>query len=188
MTKTIFWKIVLEVYFFFDSSPIRLHGEGGVYDLYCSQPPGGDQRARSFTFPDMWGTCSKALCLCSKAVVLKPVLGTPNHSIFCMSLPHLTHQLISRVCKTWNGCGLWERHTKCVVAGGPQDRFENHCSKGAVSDSPSVHFTKGKKSRPFVMLPYKHRYSPEWEAVVCLRHYWLLAVAAADIQCQRQSK
>ncbi len=43
-------------FFYFDSSPIRLHGEGGVYDLYCSQPPGGDQRARSFTFPDMWGT------------------------------------------------------------------------------------------------------------------------------------
>ncbi len=64
------------------------------------------------------------------SVVLKPVLGTPNHSIFCMSpsfnTPDSTHQFISRVCKTWNGCGLWERHTKCVVAGGPQDRFENH--------------------------------------------------------------
>ncbi len=70
--------------------------------------------------------------LSSSAVVLKPVLGTPNHSIFCMSpsfnTPDLTHQLISRVCKTWSGCGLWERHTKCVVAGGPQDRFENHWS------------------------------------------------------------
>ncbi len=31
--------------FYFDSSPIRLHVEGGVYDLYCSQPAGGDQRA-----------------------------------------------------------------------------------------------------------------------------------------------
>ncbi len=65
-----------------------------------------------------------------RPVVLKPVLGTPNHSIFCMSpsfnTPDSTHQLISRVCKTWNGCGLWERHTKCVVAGGPQDRFENY--------------------------------------------------------------
>ncbi len=40
----------------FDWSPIRLHGEGGVYDLYCSQPPGGDQIACRFTFPDMWGT------------------------------------------------------------------------------------------------------------------------------------
>ncbi len=71
--------------------------------------------------------------LWSKPVVLKPVLGTPNHSIFCMSpsfnTPDSTHQLISRVCKTWNGCGLWERLTKCVVAGGPQDRFENHWSK-----------------------------------------------------------
>lgn len=31
-------------------SPICFHGEGGVYDLYCSQPPGGDQRAHRFTF------------------------------------------------------------------------------------------------------------------------------------------
>ncbi len=69
----------------------------------------------------------------SRAMVLKPVLGTPNHSILCMSLsfntPDSTHQLISGVCKTWNGCGLWERHTKCVVPGGPQDRFKNHCSR-----------------------------------------------------------
>ncbi len=36
--------------------PFVLHGEGGVYDLYCSQPLGGDQRARSFTFQDVWGT------------------------------------------------------------------------------------------------------------------------------------
>ncbi len=50
----LYWKCNL--FFYFDWSPIRLHGEGGVYDLYCSQPPGGDQRARSFTFPDMWGT------------------------------------------------------------------------------------------------------------------------------------
>ncbi len=49
----LYWKCNL--FFYFDSSPIRLHGEGGVYDLYCSQPPGGDQRARSFTFQDMWG-------------------------------------------------------------------------------------------------------------------------------------
>ncbi len=39
-----------------------------------------------------------------RSVVLKPVLGTPNHSIFCMSpsfnTPDLTHELISRVCKT----------------------------------------------------------------------------------------
>ncbi len=28
----------------------------GVYDLYCSQPPGGDQRARSFSFKDEWDT------------------------------------------------------------------------------------------------------------------------------------
>ncbi len=37
-------------------SPIRLPGEGRVYDLYCSQPPGGDQRARSFTLKDEWDT------------------------------------------------------------------------------------------------------------------------------------
>ncbi len=42
------------IVFCFDRSPIRLHGEGGVYDLYSSQPPGGDQRARSFTFKDEW--------------------------------------------------------------------------------------------------------------------------------------
>ncbi len=62
----------------------------------------------------------------------------------------------------------------------------NSLSEWAVSDSPSVHVTEGKKSRPFVTLPYKHRHSPEWEAVVFLRHYWSLAVAAGDIQCQRQ--
>jgi len=28
----------------------RLHGEGGVYDLYCSQPPGGDQNALDSLF------------------------------------------------------------------------------------------------------------------------------------------
>ncbi len=34
-------------------------------------------------------------------------------------------------------------------------------------------------------LPCKHRHSPEWEAAVRL-YYWLLAVAAGDIHCQRQ--
>ncbi len=66
-------------------------------------------------------------------------MGTPNHNIFCMSpsfnTPDSTHQLISRICKTWIGCGLWERHTKYVVAGGPQDRFENHWSSGPPSTS-----------------------------------------------------
>jgi len=28
--------------FYSGSCAIGLHGEGGVYDLYCSQPPGGD--------------------------------------------------------------------------------------------------------------------------------------------------
>ncbi len=37
----------------------------------------------------------------------------------------------------------------------------NSLSERAVSDSPSVHVTERKKSRPFVMLPYKHRHSPE---------------------------
>ncbi len=60
----------------------------------------------------------------------------------------------------------------------------NSLSERAVSDSPSVHVTEGKKPRPFVMLPYKHRHSPEWEAAV--RYYWLLAAAAGDIRCQRQ--
>ncbi len=36
------------------------------------------------------------------------------------------------------------------------------------------------------MLTCKHKQSPEWQAAVRLRHYWLLAVAAGDIQCQRQ--
>ncbi len=57
-------------------------------------------------------------------------------------------------------------------------------SERAVSDSPSVHVTEGKKSRPFVMLPYKHRHSTEGEDAV--RYYWLLAVAAGDTQYQRQ--
>ncbi len=32
----------------------------------------------------------------------------------------------------------------------------NSLSKWAFSDSPGVHITEGKKSRLFVMLPYKH--------------------------------
>ncbi len=39
MTEIIFRKIVIGIHFL--RSPIRLHGEGGVYDLYYSQPPGG---------------------------------------------------------------------------------------------------------------------------------------------------
>ncbi len=56
--KTYFGKLYWKsnYIFFFLTSPIRLHGEGGVHVLYCSQPKGGDQRARSFTFKDMWGT------------------------------------------------------------------------------------------------------------------------------------
>ncbi len=33
----------------------------------------------------------------------------------------------------------------------------NSLSERAVSDSPSVHVTEGKKSRPFVTLPYQYR-------------------------------
>lgn len=33
-------------------SPIRLHEEGGSYDQFWLQPPGGDQRSRSVTFLD----------------------------------------------------------------------------------------------------------------------------------------
>ncbi len=44
--NVIIWKCNLFIYF--DWSPIRLHGEGGVYDLYYSQPPGGDQRQLHF--------------------------------------------------------------------------------------------------------------------------------------------
>ncbi len=77
--------------------------------------------------------------LCFRSVVLKPVLGTPNHSIFCMSpsfnTPDSTHQLISRIGKTWTGCVIWETHTKYVVAGGPQDRFENHCFRSPIKAS-----------------------------------------------------
>ncbi len=62
----------------------------------------------------------------------------------------------------------------------------NSLSERAVSDSPSVHVTEGKKSRPFVMLLYKHRHSAEWESAIRLRHYLSLAVAAEDAQCQRQ--
>ncbi len=49
------------IFFYFDWSPIRLHGEGGIYDLYYSQPPGGDQRARSFTLKDEWDTPGKSV-------------------------------------------------------------------------------------------------------------------------------
>ncbi len=45
--------------FLFWLNPICLHGEGGVYDLYCSQPPGGDQEPTAslkITFQDEWDT------------------------------------------------------------------------------------------------------------------------------------
>ncbi len=57
--------------------------------------------------------------------------------------------------------------------------LQNHKqSLRTVSDCPSVHVTEGKKSRPFVTLPYRH--TPEWEAAVRF-HYGLLAVAAGGI-------
>ena len=34
--------LVLVLIFQFGSCPIHQHGGGGTYDLYCSQPPGGD--------------------------------------------------------------------------------------------------------------------------------------------------
>ncbi len=69
MIKTIFRKIVLEVELIFLFSPIRLHGEGGVYDLYCSQPPEGDQRASSFTFKDEWDTPEPATATCKVSIL-----------------------------------------------------------------------------------------------------------------------
>ncbi len=33
-----------------DYDPIRLHGEGGVYHLYCSQPPGGQKEPTASLF------------------------------------------------------------------------------------------------------------------------------------------
>ncbi len=70
--------------------------------------------------------------MCLIAVVLKPVLRTPSHHIFCMSLSYDTPsssladptELMS-----WIRCVKWGRHTKYVVVGGPQDRFENHWSR-----------------------------------------------------------
>ncbi len=52
--------------------------------------------------------------------------GPPTSPSF--NTPDSTHQLISGVCNTLNGCGLWERHIKYVVPGGAQDMFENHWS------------------------------------------------------------
>ncbi len=52
--EKLYWKC--NSFFSFDSSPIGLNGEGGVYNLYYSQPPGSDQRAHSFTFKDEWDT------------------------------------------------------------------------------------------------------------------------------------
>ncbi len=56
--KPYFGKLYLKCnsFFYFDWSPIHLHGEGGVFDLYCSQPPGGDERARRFALKDEWDT------------------------------------------------------------------------------------------------------------------------------------
>ncbi len=48
----LYWKC--NSFLYFDWSPIPLHGEGGVYDLYCSQPPGGDKRACSLIFKNEW--------------------------------------------------------------------------------------------------------------------------------------
>ncbi len=56
------WSWTSGEFFYFDWIPIRLHEEGEVYDLYCSQPTGGDQRARSFTFKDEWDTCIWPSC------------------------------------------------------------------------------------------------------------------------------
>ncbi len=68
----------------------------------------------------------------STSVVLKPVLGTPNNGIFCMSpsfnTPDSTHQLISEVCKTLKLVWPMREIYKMCDGWGPQDRFENHCS------------------------------------------------------------
>ncbi len=47
---------------YFDWSPIFLYEEGEVCDMYCSQAPGGDQRARGFTFKDEWDTPGSNQC------------------------------------------------------------------------------------------------------------------------------
>ncbi len=67
-------------------------------------------------------------------MVLKPVLGTPSHHIFCMSLslatPNSSLADSTNELMSWIRCVKWGRHTKYAVVGGPQDRFENHWSKG----------------------------------------------------------
>ncbi len=52
MLETIFGKNVFKVWldFSFGSRPIGLHGEGRVYDLYCSQPLDGNQKALASHF------------------------------------------------------------------------------------------------------------------------------------------
>ncbi len=76
------------IYFYW--SLIRLHGEGGVYDLYCSQPPGGDQRARSFTFKDKWDT--PGLCPLNHKLIGYYLSSNQLHKRYLAALFHLSAQ------------------------------------------------------------------------------------------------
>ncbi len=82
----------------FDWSPIRLHGEGGVYDLYCSQPPGGDQRARRFTFPDMWGTPASIHVNSLTVTVCLPLPLSPHPYMVLPVSQSLLVQSVSALC------------------------------------------------------------------------------------------
>ncbi len=86
----LYWKCNL--FFYFDWSPIRLHGEGGVYDLYCSQPPGGDQRARSFTLKDEWDTPERDQAATSRSLLWS------NTEVTKTTMIELTKN------KTWKNC------------------------------------------------------------------------------------
>ncbi len=83
------------------------------------------------------------------------------------------HSCVASVCEN-NQPVIVKIHPLIFVS----KKIINSLSEWAVSDSACVQVTEGKKSRPFVMLPYRH--SPEWEAAVRL-HNWLLAVAAGYI-------
>ncbi len=74
ISEKLYWKC--NNFFYFDWSPIPLHGEGGVYDLYCSQPPGGDKRACSFIFKNEWDAPSPNQALICDDIGSENVLNT----------------------------------------------------------------------------------------------------------------
>ncbi len=111
MTKLYFGKLYWKCKIIF---PI-LHKEGGVYDLYCSQPPEGGQRAHSFTFQNVWGTRHKTLNM--------QFSGLHSYSVFfCSSLcfintacTELDHPVFHISVLEWS---MPWTSTDCILIGG----------------------------------------------------------------------